>query len=174
MYGMCTGWIVERHLRDDDIVLFNRQPSLHKMSIMGHRAKVIGPKSRKYLIWPAYDDARCSIGQRFGSISLWLLHTTPISTVKSCHKYSVYLTVYHIHIRRDELSIIIVLTEKGDEMNLHVPQSITARADAEQLMMVPRNIGAAIIEQLRKKLSDLIFSPPYLSCTLLFSHPPEQ
>lgn len=34
------GWIVERHLRDDDIVLFNRQPSLHKMSIMGHRAKV--------------------------------------------------------------------------------------------------------------------------------------
>ena len=25
-------------------------------------------------------------------------------------------------------------------MNLHVPQSITARADAEQLMMVPRNI----------------------------------
>ena len=28
----------------------------------------------------------------------------------------------------------------GDEMNLHVPQSITARADAEQLMMVPRNI----------------------------------
>ena len=25
-------------------------------------------------------------------------------------------------------------------MNLHVPQSITARADADQLMMVPRNI----------------------------------
>lgn len=35
------GWIVERHLQDDDIVLFNRQPSLHKMSIMGHRAKVL-------------------------------------------------------------------------------------------------------------------------------------
>ena len=32
------GWVVERHLRDDDVVLFNRQPSLHKMSIMGHRA----------------------------------------------------------------------------------------------------------------------------------------
>lgn len=28
----------------------------------------------------------------------------------------------------------------GDEMNLHVPQSITARADAQELMMVPRNI----------------------------------
>ncbi|RHY31723.1 hypothetical protein DYB32_003219 [Aphanomyces invadans] len=28
------GDIVERHMEDDDIVLFNRQPSLHKMSIM--------------------------------------------------------------------------------------------------------------------------------------------
>lgn len=27
------GWIVERHLKDDDFVLFNRQPSLHKMSM---------------------------------------------------------------------------------------------------------------------------------------------
>lgn len=36
-----VGYIVERHLRDDDYVLFNRQPSLHKMSIMGHRVKVL-------------------------------------------------------------------------------------------------------------------------------------
>ncbi|TFY53851.1 hypothetical protein EVG20_g9946 [Dentipellis fragilis] len=31
------GWIVERHLKDGDFVLFNRQPSLHKMSMMSHR-----------------------------------------------------------------------------------------------------------------------------------------
>lgn len=31
------GDIVERHLEDGDIVLFNRQPSLHRMSIMSHR-----------------------------------------------------------------------------------------------------------------------------------------
>lgn len=30
------GDIVERHLIDGDIVLFNRQPSLHKLSIMAH------------------------------------------------------------------------------------------------------------------------------------------
>lgn len=35
------GYAVERHLRDDDIIIFNRQPSLHKMSIMGHRVKVL-------------------------------------------------------------------------------------------------------------------------------------
>ena len=35
------GDIVERHLLDGDIVLFNRQPTLHKQSMMGHRIKVI-------------------------------------------------------------------------------------------------------------------------------------
>ena len=36
-----NGDIVHRHLMDGDYVLFNRQPSLHKMSMMGHRVKVM-------------------------------------------------------------------------------------------------------------------------------------
>jgi len=35
------GYIVERSLQDGDVVLFNRQPSLHKMSIMAHRVKIL-------------------------------------------------------------------------------------------------------------------------------------
>lgn len=35
------GDIVHRHLEDGDIVLFNRQPSLHRMSIMCHRVITI-------------------------------------------------------------------------------------------------------------------------------------
>ena len=35
------GDVVERHLHDGDVVLFNRQPSLHKMSIMAHRARIM-------------------------------------------------------------------------------------------------------------------------------------
>ena len=35
------GDTVERHLQDGDVLLFNRQPSLHKMSIMAHRARVM-------------------------------------------------------------------------------------------------------------------------------------
>jgi len=35
------GDIVHRHLLNDDYVLFNRQPSLHKMSMMGHRVRVM-------------------------------------------------------------------------------------------------------------------------------------
>ena len=34
------GDIVERHLEDGDIVLFNRQPSLHKLSILSHYVRV--------------------------------------------------------------------------------------------------------------------------------------
>ncbi|OMO91373.1 RNA polymerase, alpha subunit [Corchorus olitorius] len=36
-----VGAIVHRHLEDGDIVLFNRQPSLHRMSIMCHRARIM-------------------------------------------------------------------------------------------------------------------------------------
>ena len=35
------GDIVNRHLIDGDIVLFNRQPSLHKMSMMAHSIVVM-------------------------------------------------------------------------------------------------------------------------------------
>ncbi|KAI1392715.1 DNA-directed RNA polymerase II subunit RPB1 [Hypoxylon trugodes] len=35
------GWKVERHLQDGDYIIFNRQPSLHKESMMGHRVKVM-------------------------------------------------------------------------------------------------------------------------------------
>ena len=38
---IAPGYIVERHIKDGDIVLFNRQPSLHRMSIMGHRVRVM-------------------------------------------------------------------------------------------------------------------------------------
>lgn len=35
------GDIVERHIINDDYVLLNRQPTLHKLSMMGHRIKVV-------------------------------------------------------------------------------------------------------------------------------------
>ena len=39
------GFIVERHLHDGDMVLFNRQPSLHRMSMMAHEVKVLPYKT---------------------------------------------------------------------------------------------------------------------------------
>ena len=35
------GDIVERHLMDGDILVFNRQPTLHRISMMAHRVKVL-------------------------------------------------------------------------------------------------------------------------------------
>ncbi|MFZ8830532.1 MAG: DNA-directed RNA polymerase subunit A' [Candidatus Aenigmatarchaeota archaeon] len=38
---LSVDYIVERHLIDGDIALFNRQPSLHRMSMMAHKVKVM-------------------------------------------------------------------------------------------------------------------------------------
>jgi DNA-directed RNA polymerase II subunit RPB1 len=84
---LANGWIVERHLQDGDIILFNRQPSLHKMSIMGHKVKVLD--------WSTF--------------RLNLSCTSPYNA-----------------------------DFDGDEMNLHVPQSLPARAEAELMMLSER------------------------------------
>ena len=38
---LAPGFTVERHLSNGDLVLFNRQPSLHRMSIMAHEVKIM-------------------------------------------------------------------------------------------------------------------------------------
>jgi DNA-directed RNA polymerase II subunit RPB1 len=59
--ALTLGSKVERHVQDDDLVLFNRQPSLHKMSIMGHRVRFFH-------------------GRHSASTCLRRRRTTPIST----------------------------------------------------------------------------------------------
>ena len=41
------GYKVERHLRDKDIVLFNRHPTLHKQGLMAHYVKVLPDRTFK-------------------------------------------------------------------------------------------------------------------------------
>ena len=38
---IAPGFTVERHLNEGDLVLFNRQPSLHRMSIMSHEVRIM-------------------------------------------------------------------------------------------------------------------------------------
>jgi len=42
---LSSGYVVERHLVDGDPVLFNRQPSLHRMSMMVHKTKILPNKT---------------------------------------------------------------------------------------------------------------------------------
>ncbi|EEH03266.1 DNA-directed RNA polymerase III largest subunit [Histoplasma capsulatum G186AR] len=84
------GDIVERHIEDGDIVLFNRQPSLHKLSILSHFAKVRP-------------------------------HRTFRLNECVCNPYNADFD--------------------GDEMNLHVPQTEEARAEAMELMGVKNNLA---------------------------------
>jgi DNA-directed RNA polymerase subunit A' len=43
--ALAAGWIIERQLKDGDIVLFNRHPSLHRMSIMAHKVRILPGKT---------------------------------------------------------------------------------------------------------------------------------
>jgi DNA-directed RNA polymerase subunit A' len=83
------GFIVERHLKEGDTVLFNRQPSLHRMSIMAHEVRVMPYRTFR--------------------LNLCV-----------CPPYNADFD--------------------GDEMNLHVPQSEEARAEAKILMRVQEQI----------------------------------
>ncbi len=83
------GYSVERHIMDGDIAVFNRQPSLHRMSIMCHKIKVLPGRS---------------------------FRLNPIV----CAPYNADFD--------------------GDEMNLHIPQTEEARAEAEVLMKVQSHI----------------------------------
>jgi DNA-directed RNA polymerase subunit A' len=80
-----VGFLVDRHLIDGDIALFNRQPSLHRMSMMCHKVKVL--PGRTFRLNPAV-----------------------------CNPYNADFD--------------------GDEMNLHIPQTEEARAEAKILMLV--------------------------------------
>ena len=43
--SLSVGDVVERHLCDGDVVIFNRQPSLHRISMMCHHVKVLPHKT---------------------------------------------------------------------------------------------------------------------------------
>ncbi len=86
--SLAVGDIVERHVINGDVVLFNRQPTLHRMSMMGHRVRVLN----------------------YNTFRLNLSCTTPYNA-----------------------------DFDGDEMNLHVPQSLLNKAELIEMMMVPKN-----------------------------------
>ncbi|MGB9986698.1 DNA-directed RNA polymerase subunit A' [Salarchaeum japonicum] len=51
------GWEVQRHLIDGDVIIFNRQPSLHRMSIMAHEVVVMPYKTFRLntVVCPPYN-----------------------------------------------------------------------------------------------------------------------
>ncbi len=113
------GYIVERHLMDGDVALFNRQPSLHRMSMMCHKIRVLPGKTLR--LNPAV-----------------------------CAPYNADFD--------------------GDEMNLHVPQTEEARAEAEILTQVQTQIvspryGLSIIGCAQDAISGNYLLTRFLSLT---------
>ncbi len=46
--GIDIDYVVERQLVDGDVVLFNRQPSLHRMSMMAHRVRIMSGRTFRF------------------------------------------------------------------------------------------------------------------------------
>lgn len=55
--GIDIDYTVERQLVDGDIVLFNRQPSLHRMSMMAHRVRIMSGRTFRFnlCVCPPYN-----------------------------------------------------------------------------------------------------------------------
>ena len=91
-FKLQPGWKIERHLEDGDIVLFNRQPTLHKGSIMAHEVRV-------------------------------MKHRTFRMNLSCTPPYNADFD--------------------GDEMNIHVPQTLEAQSEARYIMNVKNQIISA-------------------------------
>ena len=83
------GDIVHRHLVDNDVALFNRQPTLHRPSMMAHKIKI-------------------------------LPYSTFRLNVMVCKPYNADFD--------------------GDEMNMHIPQSLQTFVELDQICSVPNHI----------------------------------
>lgn len=60
--GGGRGKIVYRHLRDGDLLLTNRQPTLHKSGVMAHRARVLKARMHALTLSCKPKSIKCSIG----------------------------------------------------------------------------------------------------------------
>lgn len=128
-----VGDTVERHLDNGDIVLFNRQPSLHRMSIMAHKARVLPWRCVGVAV------ARCALTA--------LLSHCPLPGPAVCLGVGAdTLPAFkkppnHSTLRFNECVCNPYNADfDGDEMNLHVPQTEEAKAEAAALMGVIHNL----------------------------------
>ena len=81
---LTVGCSVERTLRDGDLVLFNRQPSLHRMSIMCHRAKILKGKTFRL-------NLTCTTPYNADFVSfLFIFHLNPFLTTNPFSSFSLF------------------------------------------------------------------------------------
>jgi DNA-directed RNA polymerase beta' subunit len=94
---LMVGDVVHRRLVDDDVVLFNRQPTLSKRSMLSLRVRILPP---------------------------------PPNTSEQLRVFKLPL----------QLTPGFNADFDGDEMNMHVPQTLEARAECESLLGVAHSV----------------------------------
>ena len=114
---------------DGDVVLFNRQPSLHKLSIMCHFVSIISyflsssislyVIDRNLTVLPSSASYQCYQGKAF----FLLIFQAVVKPHRTFRFNECVCTPYNADF-------------DGDEMNLHLPQTEEAKAEAITLMGV--------------------------------------
>lgn len=117
-------------MQDNDVVIFNRQPTLHKMSMMCHRVKV--------LPWSTF-----RLNLRLLLFTVFVLKVLPWSFL-TFHSYiCLWCFCYKQFVTGSSYCSVTTPYNAdfdGDEMNLHLPQSLETRAEIMNLAAVPRMI----------------------------------
>ena len=112
---MRLGDTVERHMMDGDVILFNRQPSLHKLSIQA------------FYVSTNYIFTWCLL--RIISHSICILFN-----MQNVFRHVLNLIAHFVS---TNVAVILFNADfDGDEMNLHLPQTEEAKAEAIVLMGV--------------------------------------
>jgi len=132
---LAVGSTVHRFLQDGDIVIMNRQPTLHKPSMQGHRVKI-------------HKKQQDNVRYLFGGV----VNKRPIADSSEA-KGARRACMNGFETRADNLTLRLNLSVTrpynadfdGDEMNLHVPQTLKAQAEVRELMSVNHQLGSRFI-----------------------------
>lgn len=132
---LVVGSTVHRFLQDGDIVIMNRQPTLHKPSMQGHRVRIHAKQQ---------DNVRYVFG---GVVN----KRPPVDPSEAKGARRACMNGFDTRVDNLTLQLNLSVTRPynadfdGDEMNLHVPQTLDAQAEVRELMAVEHQLGSRFI-----------------------------
>ena len=151
--GLEVDYTVERQLVDGDVVLFNRQPSLHRMSMMGHRVRIMDGRTFRFnlCVCPPYnadfdgdemnlhvlqsDEARAEarilmqvqeniLSPRYGGPIIGAIHDHITGAYFLTHENPRFG-------RAEAMNILFKLGNPGDKMGIEIPEPFVDDNGAE-------------------------------------------
>ena len=174
--GLSVGDQVERQLIDGDYVIFNRQPSLHRMSMMGHRIRVLPYKTLRInaTVTTPYnadfdgDEMNLHVPQNEEAMSevrnlmdvknciISVRHGSPIVGGKHDHVSGVFmLTRKNVTLNKDQVSILLGNAKLEEyERNIQFKDGGVVSGKDIFSLLLPEDLNLTYKNKLYKKGED--------------------